>query len=81
MNQQTASTTYSINEHDFRRFEFKTFDEKISYITPGGARYDKFKTFSIKLVLTLDRVAQDTFIGIPKIVNLRAIALDSEGTP
>jgi hypothetical protein len=31
--------------------------------------------------MTLDRVAQDSFIGIPKIVSLRAIALDSEGTP
>ena len=29
MEQQTASTTYSLNEDDFKRFEFKTIDEKI----------------------------------------------------
>jgi len=81
MKQQTANTTYSISEHDFKRFEFKTYDEKISYISGGDARYEKFRTFSIKLVMTLDRVSQDSFIGIPKIANLRAIALDSEGTP
>jgi len=81
MKQQTSDTTYSVSEHDFKRFEFKTFDEKISYISGGDARYEKFRTFSIKLVMTLDRGSQDTFIGIPKIANLRAIALDSEGTP
>jgi hypothetical protein len=81
MEQQTASTTYSLNEDDFKRFEFKTIDEKITYLAGTGAKYDQFRTFSIKLVMTLDRVAQDSFIGIPKIVSLRAIALDSEGTP
>ena len=81
MEQKTASTTYSLNENDFKRFDFKTYNEKITYISTAGAKYDKFRTFSIKLVMTLDRVSQDSFIGIPKIVNLRAIALDSEGTP
>ena len=81
MNQQTASTTYSLNENDFRRLEFNTINEKITYLAGSGAEYDKFRTFSIKVVMTLDRLAQDTFIGIPKIVSLRAIALDSEGTP
>ena len=81
MEQKTASTTFSLNENDFKRFEFKTYDEKIAYISASGGKYERFRTFSVKLVMTLDRVAQDTFIGMPKIVNLRAIALDSEGTP
>ena len=81
MEQQTANTTYSINENDFKRFEFKTYNEKITYISSGGAEFERFKTFSIKIVMSLDRASQDTFIGIPKIANLRAIALDSEGSP
>ena len=31
--------------------------------------------------MTLDRVNQSTFIGIPKITDLRAVALDTEGKP
>ena len=81
MYQKTADTTYSINENDFKRFQFNTFDEKITYISGGGGTFERFRTFAIKLVMTLDRVSQDSFIGIPKIANLRAIALDSEGTP
>jgi hypothetical protein len=81
MKQDTASTTYSLNENDLKRFQFSTYDEKISYISVGGARFENFKTFAIKLVMTLNRASQDSFIGIPKAINLRAIALDSEGTP
>ena len=79
MTQDTAAGTFSLNAQDFKRFTFKTNDEKITYINSDGTRFEKFKTFAIKLVMTLDRVSQDTFIGIPKIVNLRAVALDSEG--
>ena len=81
MEQKTASTTYSLNENDFKRFDFKTYNEKITYISASGAEYEQFRTFAIKLVMTLNRVSQDSFIGIPKIINVRAIALDSEGTP
>jgi hypothetical protein len=81
MTQQTSSSTYSLNEHDYKRFEFKTYDEKISYLAASGAKYERFRTFAVKLVMTLDRTTQDSFIGVPKIANLRAIALDSEGTP
>ena len=61
MEQQTANTTYSINENDFKRFEFKTYNEKITYISSGGAEFERFKTFSIKIVMSLDRASQDTF--------------------
>jgi len=81
MEQKTADTTYSLNEADFKRFEFKTFDEVISYVDSGGAKYTRFRTFSIKVVMHLDRASQDSFIGMPKMINLRAIALDSEGKP
>jgi len=81
MQQQTAGATYSVNEKDFKRFEFKSYDQKISYLAASGAQYERFRTFAIKLVMTLDRTSQDSFIGIPNILNLRAIALDSEGTP
>ena len=81
MEQKTADTTYSLNESDFKRFEFKSFDEVISYVDSGGAKYTRFRTFSIKVVMHLDRASQDSFIGMPKMINLRAIALDSEGKP
>ena len=44
-------------------------------------KYNDFKTFAVKIGFTLDRVSQDTFIGIPRISDIRVIALDSVGVP
>ena len=81
MNQDTASTTFSLNESDFKQFIFNTPDEKITYKNGAGTVFQSFRTFAIKIVMRLNRASQDTFIGIPRLKNVRAIALDSEGNP
>jgi hypothetical protein len=81
MTQETAKSTYSLNENDFKSFTYKTNDQYISYKNSTGTKFNSFRTFAIKIVFALNRVAQDTFIGIPKISDIRAVALDSEGQP
>ena len=61
---------FRANEIDIKHYIFKTADSVISYIS-GGVTYDKFKTFSIKIVLG----SASTAI-IPKIKDMKAIALD-----
>ena len=79
--QITISGLFSLNEDDFKQYVYKTEDEYITYQNTDGARFNNFKTYAIKVVMTLDRVNQSTFIGIPKITDLRAVALDTEGKP
>jgi len=81
MTQETANSTYSLNENDFKSFAYKTKDQYISYKNSTGTQFNNFRTFAIKIVFALNRVAQDTFIGIPRISDIRAVALDSEGQP
>ena len=57
-------------------------DEKINYASNDGTTvFTNFRTFAIKVVFTRDLDIQTTFIGIPKISDLKAIALDSVGNP
>ena len=81
MNQETSATTFSLNSNDFKQFAFVTPDEKITYKNSSGTVFQTFRTFAIKIVMRLNRASQDTFIGIPRLKNVRAIALDSEGQP
>ena len=81
MTQETDSGLFSLNEDDFKQYTYETEDEYITYQNTDGARFNKFKTYAIKVVMTLDRNDQTTFIGIPKITDLRAVALDTEGKP
>ena len=81
MSQETDTGLFSLNEDDFKQYSYKTEDEYITYQNTDGARFNKFRTYAIKVVMTLDRVNQSTFIGIPKITDLRAVALDTEGKP
>jgi len=81
MVQDTAESTYSLNENDTKNFVFRTKDEYISYTNSDGSLFDTFRTFAIKIAFTLNRDVQTTFIGIPKILDMKAIALDSVGVP
>ena len=82
MSQDTSAGTFSLNENDFKNFTYKTVDEKINYSSNDGTTvYTNFRTFAIKIVFTRDLDIQSTFIGIPKITDLKAIALDSVGNP
>lgn len=81
MIQDTADSTFSLNEDDTRNFVFRTQDQYISYTNDEGTIFDNFRTFAIKIAFTLNRDAQTTFIGIPKVLDMKAIALDSVGVP
>ena len=82
MEQDTSAGLFSLNENDFKQFTYKTGDEKINYTSNDGTTvFTNFRTFSIKVVFTRDLDIQTTFIGIPKVTDLKAIALDSVGNP
>ena len=81
MTQDTSSGLFSMNEGDFKQYVYKTKDEKILYTNEDGSTFRTFRTFAVKVVFTRDSDIQTTFIGIPKISDLKVIALDSEGSP
>ena len=82
MEQETSAGLFSLNEDDFKQYTYKTVDEKINYTSNDGTTvFTNFRTFAIKVVFTRDLDIQTTFIGIPKISDLKAIALDSVGNP
>ena len=70
MSQETPSSVQSGAEDDVKEFVYKTADEKINY-TSDSVLYDKFKTFSVKIVLTSNNA-----VTVPKVRDVRAIALD-----
>ena len=82
MEQETSAGLFSLNEDDFKQYTYKTVDEKINYTSNDGTTvFTNFRTFAIKVVFTRDLDVQTTFIGIPKISDLKSIALDSVGNP
>ena len=66
------SNAASLTEEDFTEFEYhpSLTEDQVTYTTQGGATFDTFKTFAIKIVLT----SNDPSV-IPKIKELRVIAL------
>lgn len=81
MVQETAESQYSLNPNEIKSFVYRTNEQFISYTNSSGTKFNNFKTFAIKIVFTLDREVQNTFIGIPKVSDIRVIALDSVGVP
>ena len=71
MSQVTDSNLFSSNDNDFQTFEFKTVNDTAEY-TVGSNTYNNFRTFAIKMVL-----ASSSFVDIPKVKDLRVIALDT----
>ena len=70
MEQETDANLISANEGVINQYSYKSVDGSISY-TSSGQTYDKFKTFSIKIVL-----ASSSSTVIPKVKDMKAIALD-----
>ena len=70
MSQETPSSVVSGSEDDVKEFVYKTSSEKIEY-SSNSVNYDTFKTFSVKVVMTSNNV-----ITVPKVRDIRAIALD-----
>ena len=82
MSQDTSEGLFSLNENDFKEYVFKTTDEKINYTSNDSTTvYTNFRTFAVKVVFTRDLDIQTTYIGIPKVSDLKVIALDSVGNP
>ena len=70
MTQETDANLISANESIINQYSYKSVDGAITY-TSSGQTYDKFKTFSIKIVL-----ASSSSTVIPKVKDMKAIALD-----
>ena len=70
MQQETTPGTFSRGQEDFQEFVYKTINETTEY-TSGGALYNSFKTFSVKISM----VANTTY-DMPRGKDLRAVALD-----
>ena len=71
MNQETVSSRYSSSEEDLKEFVFKTSSDEITY-TSDNVLYENFKSFAVKVCLTSNNAAL-----IPKVKDMRAIALDT----
>ena len=70
MTQETDINRISASETDVNEYVFRSSANNVAY-TSGSIRYDKFKTFAIKIVLG----SASTSI-IPKVKDLKAVALD-----
>ena len=70
LTQETAATTYSLNERDYKDFTFKSANNALSYVS-NESTFNRFKTFSIKIALMSSNP-----ITVPRIRDMRTIALD-----
>jgi hypothetical protein len=70
MSQETSSGTASKGKDDIQEFIYKTSSDTIAY-TSNKVRYETFKTFAIKIAMVAN-----TFHDMPKVKDMRAIALD-----
>ena len=71
LEQETANSVNSLNEDDFKEFLYRSAGDSIDYTDDNGTNYKKFKTFAIKLCLL-----STSTLDVPKVKDLRAIALD-----
>ena len=70
MSQETSSGTISKGKDDIQEFVYKSSGETTAY-TSNNVRYETFKTFAIKIALVAD-----TSYDMPRVKDMRAIALD-----
>ena len=70
MTQETSSGTISKGKEDIQEFIFKSPSETTAY-TSNNVRYETFKIFAIKIALVAD-----TTYDMPRVKDMRAIALD-----
>ena len=70
MTQETSSGTASKGKDDIQEFIYNTPLDSTAYIS-DKVRYETFKTFAIKIALVAN-----TYYDMPKVRDMRAIALD-----
>ena len=70
MSQETSSGTVSKGKEDIQEFIFKTPNETTAY-SSNNIRYETYKVFAIKIALVAD-----TTYDMPRVKDMRAIALD-----
>ena len=70
MSQETSSGTISKGKEDIQEFIFKTPNETTAY-SSNNIRYETYKVFAIKIALVAD-----TTYDMPRVKDMRAIALD-----
>ena len=70
MSQETSAGRISKGKNDIQEFVYKTSGETTAY-TSNKVRYETFKTFAVKIALVAD-----TTYDMPRIRDMRAIALD-----
>jgi len=70
MTQETDINRISASETDVNEYVFRSSANNVAY-TSGSIRYDKFKTFAIKIVL-----GSASSSVIPKVKDMKAVALD-----
>ena len=70
MTQETDANRISASETDVNEYVFRSSANNVAY-TSGSIRYDKFKTFAIKIVL-----GSASSSVIPKVKDMKAVALD-----
>ena len=70
MTQETSSGTISKGKEDIQEFIFKTPNETTAY-SSNNIRYETYKVFAIKIALVAD-----TTYDMPRVKDMRAIALD-----
>jgi hypothetical protein len=70
MTQETSSGTISKGKDDIVEYIYKTPNETTAY-TSNSVRYETFKQFAIKIALVAD-----TTYDMPRVKDMRAIALD-----
>ena len=70
MTQETDINRISASESDVNEYVFRSSANNVTY-TSGSIRYDKFKTFAIKIVL-----GSASSSVIPKVKDMKAVALD-----
>ena len=70
MSQETSSGTASKGKNDVQEFIYKTSSESTAY-TSNKVRYETFKTFAVKIAMVAN-----TYYDMPKVKDMRAIALD-----
>jgi len=75
MTQDTAADVYSADKEDYKQFKFVSSDGKIEYLNTAGTSFEDFSTFAVKIVLTMNRSSQKNSINVPRVRDLRAIAV------
>ena len=70
MSQETSAGRISKGKYDIQEFIYKTSSETTAY-TSNKVRYETFKTFAVKIALVAD-----TFYDMPRVKDMRTIALD-----